>query len=131
VTHELDSTFIYIHPPLAIVGYVFIFILAIALFVIHKKKSKIPHALSALAWVFVFAGLVTGMLWAQLAWGSYWSWDPKETLTLLLFLSVSAGEVAIVEKKVSAAKWITVLSAILSIVTLSTSYISIGLHTFG
>jgi ABC-type transport system involved in cytochrome c biogenesis permease subunit len=34
------------------------------------------------------------MLWAQSAWGSYWSWDPKETMPLLLFLSLSASLVA-------------------------------------
>jgi hypothetical protein len=113
------------------VGYVFVFLLAIALFVLQRKKSKIPLALSSLAWLFTFAGLVTGMLWAQLAWGSYWSWDIKETLTLLLFLSVSAGEVSLVEKQYSVAKWLTVIAAVLSVVTLASSFISIGLHTFG
>jgi cytochrome c-type biogenesis protein CcsB len=28
-------------------------------------------------------GIITGAAWAQEAWGSYWSWDPKETWSLI------------------------------------------------
>jgi cytochrome c-type biogenesis protein CcsB len=28
-------------------------------------------------------GIVTGAIWAEAAWGSYWSWDPKETWSLI------------------------------------------------
>jgi cytochrome c-type biogenesis protein CcsB len=28
-------------------------------------------------------GIVTGAAWANYAWGSYWSWDPKETWSLI------------------------------------------------
>ena len=28
-------------------------------------------------------GIITGSVWAQSAWGSYWSWDPKETWSLI------------------------------------------------
>lgn len=31
-------------------------------------------------------GIVTGSLWAKESWGSYWSWDPKETWALVTFL---------------------------------------------
>jgi cytochrome c-type biogenesis protein CcsB len=30
--------------------------------------------------------LLTGAIWAQVAWGDYWSWDPKETWTLITWL---------------------------------------------
>lgn len=33
--------------------------------------------------------LVTGPLWGRKAWGTYWEWDPRLTLTLLLFLIYS------------------------------------------
>jgi cytochrome c-type biogenesis protein CcsB len=29
------------------------------------------------------AGIATGAAWAHYAWGSYWSWDPKETWSLI------------------------------------------------
>jgi len=33
--------------------------------------------------IFTLGGLIFGMVWAHKAWGSYWSWDPKETWTLI------------------------------------------------
>ena len=30
--------------------------------------------------------LVLGAVWAEIAWGSYWSWDPKETASLVTWL---------------------------------------------
>lgn len=34
-------------------------------------------------------GIITGSVWANISWGSYWSWDPKETLALITFLIYS------------------------------------------
>ena len=31
-------------------------------------------------------GIITGAVWAQQAWGTYWSWDPKETWSLITWL---------------------------------------------
>ncbi len=31
-------------------------------------------------------GIITGAAWANYAWGSYWSWDPKETWSLITWL---------------------------------------------
>ncbi len=33
--------------------------------------------------LFTLGGLVFGMVWAYKAWGSYWSWDPKEVWSLI------------------------------------------------
>lgn len=33
--------------------------------------------------LFTLGGLVLGMVWAYKAWGSYWSWDPKEVWSLI------------------------------------------------
>ncbi len=35
-------------------------------------------------------GIVTGAAWADYAWGSYWTWDPKETWSLITWLVYSA-----------------------------------------
>lgn len=35
-------------------------------------------------------GIVTGAAWADYAWGSYWSWDPKETWSLITWLVYAA-----------------------------------------
>jgi cytochrome c-type biogenesis protein CcsB len=35
-------------------------------------------------------GIITGSVWAHSAWGSYWSWDPKETWSLITWLVYAA-----------------------------------------
>jgi cytochrome c-type biogenesis protein CcsB len=36
--------------------------------------------------VFTIGGLIFGAIWADQAWGHYWSWDPKETWSLITWL---------------------------------------------
>jgi cytochrome c-type biogenesis protein CcsB len=31
-------------------------------------------------------GIISGAVWANEAWGSYWSWDPKETWALITWI---------------------------------------------
>jgi ABC-type transport system involved in cytochrome c biogenesis, permease component len=35
------------------------------------------------------AGTFLGAVWANISWGNYWSWDPKETWALVTFLVYS------------------------------------------
>ncbi len=35
-------------------------------------------------------GIITGAMWANYAWGSYWSWDPKETWSLITWFIYAA-----------------------------------------
>ena len=43
--------------------------------------------LTAAGLVFMASGLIFGSLWGHVAWGTYWRWDPKETLALITFLT--------------------------------------------
>ncbi len=36
-------------------------------------------------------GIITGAVWADQAWGSYWSWDPKETWSLITWFVYAAA----------------------------------------
>jgi len=40
--------------------------------------------------LFTLGALIFAMIWAQEAWGSYWSWDPKETWALITWLYYAA-----------------------------------------
>jgi len=40
----------------------------------------------ALGFLFLDVGILTGAVWANEAWGTYWSWDPKETWALVTWL---------------------------------------------
>ncbi len=44
-----------------------------------------------LALVFDSLMLIAGAVWAQDAWGRYWSWDPLETSAFMTWLSIGAG----------------------------------------
>ena len=41
---------------------------------------------TALGFIFLTMGIMTGSVWAHYAWGSYWSWDPKETWSLVTWI---------------------------------------------
>ena len=34
----------------------------------------------------LFIGILLGAVWANISWGKYWSWDPKETWALITFM---------------------------------------------
>jgi ABC-type transport system involved in cytochrome c biogenesis permease subunit len=119
-----------LHPPLAIAGYVFIFLFTASLFLARNRERKTNRLFGLAAWIFTLLGLVTGMIWAEIAWGRYWSWDPKETLTLLLFAVVSASLVLHYENTWKATKWVSLSSCVLSAITASSSFLISGLHSF-
>jgi cytochrome c-type biogenesis protein CcsB len=48
------------------------------------------HQTVVLGFIMLTAGIVTGSIWANSAWGSYWSWDPKETWSLITWLFYAA-----------------------------------------
>lgn len=45
-----------------------------------------------IAWGFPFlaVGIISGAMWANYAWGTYWSWDPKETWSLITWFIYAA-----------------------------------------
>ena len=44
----------------------------------------------AIGFAFFTVATILGALWAAEAWGSYWSWDPKETWALIVWLNYAA-----------------------------------------
>ncbi|MDI6783902.1 MAG: c-type cytochrome biogenesis protein CcsB [bacterium] len=42
--------------------------------------------LIAFGFVLLAVGIITGAVWANVAWGRYWGWDPKETWSLITWL---------------------------------------------
>jgi ABC-type transport system involved in cytochrome c biogenesis permease subunit len=45
----------------------------------------------ALGFCLLTLGIATGAVWANSAWGSYWSWDPKETWALITWLTYAGA----------------------------------------
>ena len=51
-----------------------------------EKLDIISYRAIALGVLFLTFTMVTGAIWAERAWGSYWSWDPKETWSLVTWI---------------------------------------------
>lgn len=51
-----------------------------------ERYQEAGYHVLRLAFPFMTFGLLSGALWAEEAWGTYWSWDPKETWSLITWL---------------------------------------------
>ncbi|OJF76788.1 MAG: hypothetical protein BKP49_05370 [Treponema sp. CETP13] len=52
-----------------------------------KEYDRITYTTVAIGYpIFTIGALIFGMIWAEHAWGSWWSWDPKETWALITWL---------------------------------------------
>lgn len=65
---------------------------ASALYLAKKNQSydELAVATTEVGTVFVAIGLATGMIWARIIWGIWWTWDPRLTWALITWL-VYAG----------------------------------------
>ena len=48
-----------------------------------KLMDELTHQLVMFGFLFLSAGIISGAVWANSAWGRYWGWDPKETWSLI------------------------------------------------
>jgi cytochrome c-type biogenesis protein CcsB len=51
-----------------------------------EKSVSLTRKSIQFAFPLLTLGLITGAVWAKEAWGDYWSWDPKETWSLITWL---------------------------------------------
>ena len=79
-------------------------------------------------------GIISGAVWANEAWGSYWSWDPKETWALITWLTFAIYLHVRLTKG-----WLGTKSAILGsigffvvwVCYLGVNFLGKGLHSYG
>jgi ABC-type transport system involved in cytochrome c biogenesis permease subunit len=139
----LQSYWLVLHVTLSFIGESF-FIVGFVASVLYlaardeeRKKTldRLTYTAIGIGYPIFSAGaLIFGAVWAQTAWGSYWSWDPKETWALITWLVYTAFLHTRLVKKLRGR-----LSAILSIVgfvfTVFTffgvNYLLSGLHSYG
>lgn len=98
----LQSYWLWLHVSVTLLGEAFFavaFVTSIMFLVADSKEKKGKAAKSSLTAekldsisyrcvavgfpLFTLGGLIFGMVWAYKAWGSYWSWDPKEVWSLI------------------------------------------------
>jgi len=51
-----------------------------------KVLDALNYGAIAFAFPFMTLVLITGAIWAERAWGAYWSWDPKEVWALITWI---------------------------------------------
>ena len=56
----------------------------------REKLDSISYRSVSLGLLFLTFTILTGAIWAERAWGSYWSWDPKETWSLVTWIVYAA-----------------------------------------
>ena len=52
----------------------------------REKLDMLSYRSVSLGLLFLTFTIITGAIWAERAWGSYWSWDPKETWSLVTWI---------------------------------------------
>ena len=98
----LKSNWLTVHVVTCFIGYAaFAIAFGLALMYLVKKTdvdhentilSRVPHRrildelnhqMVLFGFLFLSAGIISGAVWANSAWGRYWGWDPKETWSLI------------------------------------------------
>lgn len=129
---------LYVHVPAAFVGVnAWIMMLVVSLVWLvrrHHVSALAARAAAPIGAVMVAIALVTGALWGQPTWGTWWVWDPRLTSFLILFLFY-LGYIALwesVENPDTAADLTSVLCLVGSVFALLSRYAAIfwsqGLH---
>jgi cytochrome c-type biogenesis protein CcsB len=141
-----QSVLLSVHVASAVVAYGTLTIgfgAAVLFLIQHKRNSVLLPAIEVLETVsyqsvaigfpFLTALIILGALWADIAWGRYWSWDPKETASLVTWLLYAAYLHARLVRG-----WRGTRTAVLLIIgfaaillTFFGNYIFTGLHAYG
>ena len=80
----------YFHVPIAIMSFLAFFVVFIgSLMYLIKRTPKwdaVAHASAEVGVVFVTLALLTGIIWAKPVWNTWWTWEPRLTTTMILWL---------------------------------------------
>jgi cytochrome c-type biogenesis protein CcsB len=79
-------------------------------------------------------GIIAGAVWANEAWGSYWSWDPKETWALITWLVFASYLHARITRSWQGRKPAIIASVgfiVVWVCYLGVNFLGKGLHTYG
>ena len=141
---SLNNGWLLIHVPTVIAAYGLFAVSAMAsmayIYLILKDKSRetldrldrIGHRSALVGLALLVVGTAMGAIWANAAWGSYWSWDPKETwalITIIVYM-LYAG-LRWKGMKGEDAAYLSLLGFLAVIFTyLGVSYLIPGLHSY-
>jgi len=109
--------------------------------VLEFGKVKLLHSLDnwsyriiGLGFPFLTIGIISGGVWANEAWGSYWSWDPKETWALITWIIFATYSHSRITKGWEGKKTAIIGSIgffVIWICYLGVNFLGKGLHSYG
>jgi len=106
----------------------------IALFPPLKVLDDLNYRAIMVGFPLLTLGIITGAAWANYAWGTYWSWDPKETWSLIVWFVYAAFLHARITKGWvgKRAAWISIIGFAATIFCyLGVNLFLSGLHSYG
>ena len=92
----LNSRLLPLHVSTIMMAYTLLlltFIISLVGIVVKKQRQKMYHFSQFLlfpALMLLCYGIFIGAIWANVSWGTYWSWDPKETWALITLMIYAA-----------------------------------------
>ena len=101
---------------------------------LSEKLDNYSYRVLALGFPLLTVGILSGAVWANQAWGSYWSWDPKESWALITWLIFAIYLHARITKGWSGEKPAIIASLGFFVVWfcyLGVNLLGTGLHSYG
>ena len=95
--------------------------------------DKVNYACISVGFPLMTLGIISGAFWANTAWGTYWSWDPKETwalMTWFLYAALLHGRLTIGWRGRKAAIFSIIAFMFLLFTFLGVNLLLGGYHTF-
>ncbi len=136
----LQSPFFIPHVGCYILGYAFCCcaaLLALLALVNKKWRENAGHwsiRYSEAGWVLMTFGLALGALWAEQAWGRFWSWDVKECWSLITWIFYAAAVHQAWQERTASPRVLVLILAgftALAITLIAVNYFGSGsLHTY-
>jgi cytochrome c-type biogenesis protein CcsB len=96
--------------------------------------DEITYRCVAFGFPLLTLGIILGGIWANEAWGNYWSWDPKESMSLVTLLGYGVYLHLRVngEHTARVLAWVSVIGFVLMLVTyFGVNLMGLGLHSYG
>lgn len=96
--------------------------------------DEITSRTLSFGFLWLTAGIITGAIWANSAWGTYWSWDPKETWSLVTWFVYAAALHFRFTKGWAGARiaWFSIIGfASVMFTYYGVNYLLSGLHSYG
>lgn len=92
----LNSRLLPLHVSTIMMAYTLLlltFIISLVGIAVSKQRQKMYHLSQVMlfpALLLLCYGIFIGAIWANVSWGNYWSWDPKETWALITLMIYAA-----------------------------------------